>query len=328
MDEKMLQKTINDLVMPGKGILAADESTNTMTKRLATIHVESTEDNRREFREILLTTPNLNQHIAGVILFEETLTQKSSSGIPFPELLEQKGIVPGIKVDKGLIPFESSLEEKTTQGLDGLPERLAKYKEAGARFAKWRVVYQISDQFPSRVLCKNNAMLLARYAKICQNLDIVPIVEPEVLMDGNHSLEMCAKISEKVFHQVFHLLQKYHVALEYMLLKPNMIVAGKELSKQPSAKEVAEKTVEVLRRTVPVAVPSINFLSGGLSDETATDYLTAINQVGKQPWQLSFSFGRALQAPALQAWMGKKENIKATQVALMERAKLNGAAVV
>jgi fructose-bisphosphate aldolase class I len=323
-----LQATIKDLVIPGKGILAADESTPTIKKRFDTIKVESTEETRRSYRELLFTTPELEKYICGVILYEETLKQKTANGVPFPEILAKRGIVPGIKVDKGLIPLETSPEEKVTRGIDGLEERLAEYKTMGARFAKWRAVFRISDVYPSGIAIKTHAVLLSRYAKICQNLGIVPIVEPEVLMDGNHSLEKCANVSEKVFHQVFHALHKHKVSLELMVLKPNMIVAGKEHSPQPSVKEVAVATIKILRRTVPAAVPTINFLSGGQTDELATQHLQAINKIGTQPWYLSFSYGRALQAPCLKAWQGKAENVNAAQQALLERAKLNGAATL
>lgn len=328
MDIKPLEQTIKAMITPGKGILAADESSPTIKKRFDTIKVESTEENRRAYRELLFTTPELEKYTCGVILYEETLSQKTAEGILFPELLEKRGIVPGIKVDKGLISFESSPDEKTTQGLDGLPNRLDEYKKMGARFAKWRVVFTISDIYPSRLLIKNNACLLARYAKICQNAGIVPIVEPEVLMDGNHSLEKCAQVSEKVFQKVFDKLHKHKVNLELMILKPNMIVAGKEFKKQPSVEEVARETIKVLRRTVPAAVPTINFLSGGQSDVMATENLNAINKIGPQPWYLSFSYGRALQAPCLKAWLGKTENVAAAQQALLKRARLNGAAAV
>jgi len=328
MDTNSLEQTIKVMITPGKGILAADESSPTIKKRFDAIKVESTEENRRAYRELLFTTPELEKYICGVILYEETLGQKTVDGVPFPKLLEKRGIVPGIKVDKGLIPFESSADEKITQGLDGLPDRFEEYKKLGARFAKWRAVFKISDVYPSKLAMKIHACLLARYAKICQNAGLVPIVEPEVLMDGNHSLEKCAEVSEKVFHQVFHKLHKHKVNLELMILKPNMIVAGKEFSKQPSVEEVARATIKILRRTVPATVPTINFLSGGQSDVMATENLNAINQLGPQPWYLSFSYGRALQAPCLKVWLGKKENVAAAQLALLKRARLNSAAAI
>lgn len=326
MDINLLASTIEKLVIQGRGILAADESTNTIRKRLDSIHVESTEENRRFYRNMLFTTPNLGDYISGTILFEETLNQKADDGTTFPALLSKQGIVPGIKVDKGLIELPNSSEEKMTQGLDGLSDRLKAYKELGALFAKWRVVFHISDVYPSCLAVRTNAELLAKYAAICQNADIVPIVEPEVLMDGDHDLAKCAEVSERVFHQVFHRLHKNKVLLEYMLLKPNMIVAGKDCAAQPGVAEMAEETVKVLRRTVPAAVPSINFLSGGLSAEISTALLNAINQLGPHPWYVSFSYGRALQGPALKAWGGMAANLKAAQDALFKRAKLNGAA--
>jgi fructose-bisphosphate aldolase class I len=329
MNLSVLKSTLNDLIVPGKGILAADESDNTIRKRLASIGVESTEKTRKAYRELLFTTPNLERYISGTILFDETLRQKSHEQVPFPEILEKRGIVPGIKVDKGLIALENSPHEKVTQGLDGLGERLEAYKELGARFAKWRVVFSIStiEGYPSQLAIKTNAFLLARYAAICQNHDIVPIVEPEVLMDGNHTLETCATLSQNVFHQVFHALHQQHVSLEFMLLKPNLIVAGKTCDPKPSIEDMAKATIIVLRRTVPVAVPSINFLSGGLSAETATVLLNRINQLGPHPWKVSFSYGRALQAPALKAWQGKATQIKKAQTELLKRAQLNSAAV-
>jgi fructose-bisphosphate aldolase class I len=328
MNTTALQQTIKDMVIPGKGILAADESSPTIKKRFDAINLESTEENRRAYRELLFTTPELEKHICGVILYEETLGQKTADGIPFPELLAKHGIVPGIKVDKGLIAFESSPKEKITQGLDGLPERMEEFRKMGARFAKWRALFNISDVYPSAITIKTHACLLARYAKICQNAGIVPIVEPEVLMDGKHSLEKCAEVSEKVFHQIFSKLYKHKVNLELMILKPNMIVAGKECASQPSVDEVAAATIKILRRTVPAAVPGIYFLSGGQSDVMATENLNAINKIGPQPWYISFSYGRALQAPCLKAWQGKKENVAAAQQELLKHAKANGAATV
>lgn len=329
MNITQLKQTIKDLVIPGKGILAADESAGTIKKRFDSINLESTEENRRAYRELLFTTPHLEDYISGVILFEETLNQKTKDGILFPEFLSKLGIVPGIKVDKGLIPLENSNDEKTTQGLDGLNERLIEYKKQGARFAKWRVVFTISENTPSCLAIKTNAELLARYAAICQNNDMVPIVEPEVLMDGNHTLEKASLVTEKVLHRVFDALHWHKVILELMVLKPNMVVAGKESSPQPSVEETAQETLKILQRTVPAAVPTINFLSGGQSDELATAHLNAINQINApRPWYVSFSYGRALQAPALKAWQGKRENVQLAQEALLKRAKLNGAATL
>jgi len=321
-----LQKTIDALVQKGKGILAADESSPTIAKRFKAIDVESTEENRRAYRSLILETPNLNEFISGVILFEETLTQQNDNGILLPALCSQQGIVPGIKVDAGKIFMANAPGDEITQGLDGLALRLDKYKEHGARFAKWRNVYHISESTPSRLAIDANAEMLARYAAICQSQGIVPIVEPEVLIDGDHSLSRCAKISEEVYHALFHALHRHHVVLEHIVLKPNMMVPGKESPNKAKPEEVAIETVKVLRRTVPAAVPSINFLSGGLTPQDATAYLNAMNQLNPQPWELTFSYGRALQEPALKAWKGQSANHQQTQDALYKRARLNGAA--
>jgi fructose-bisphosphate aldolase class I len=323
-----LANTINDLVKHGKGILAADESTKTITKRLSAIQVESTEENRRAYRELLFTTPHLHDYISGVIMYEETLNQKTKDGKPFPELLKQTGIVPGIKVDKGTIPLSGSPEENITQGLDGLGERLKNYKALGARFAKWRAVIPISATVPTAYGLYANAEALARYASICQAEEVVPIVEPEVLMDGDHSLKRCEEITEEMLHNVFNLLYINHVKLEYIILKPNMVVPGIKHQPQASVEAVAEATLKVLKRTVPAAVPSINFLSGGQSDQQATAHLNAMNQTKNNPWYLSFSYGRALQSPALKAWSGQSQNVPAAQDALLKRARLNGAATM
>ncbi len=321
-----LQDTITELVQKGKGILAADESSPTIAKRFQAIDVESTEENRRAYRSIILSTPALGEYISGTILFEETLGQRTDEGIMLPELCTQQGIVPGIKVDKGKLSLVNAPGDEITLGLDGLEQRLKGYKEQGARFAKWRDVYHITEATPSQLAIEANAEVLARYAAICQAQGIVPIVEPEVLIDGDHSLQRCADVSEAVFHEVFHALHRHHVVLEHMLLKPNMMVPGKLHPQKASAEEVAVQTVKVLRRTVPAAVPSINFLSGGLSPEVATANLNAMNQLGSQPWELTFSYGRALQEPALQAWKGDALNAAVTQSALFQRARLNGAA--
>ncbi|MCW9023665.1 MAG: fructose-bisphosphate aldolase class I [Gammaproteobacteria bacterium] len=322
-----LQATIDVLVQKGKGILAADESSPTIAKRFKAIDVESTEENRRAYRSLILSTPGLGEFISGVILFEETLGQRTDDDITIPELCTKQGIVPGIKVDAGKLPLANSPGDEITQGLDGLELRLKGYKEQGARFAKWRDVYNISETTPGRLAIEANAEVLARYAAICQSQGIVPIVEPEVLIDGDHSLSRCAEVSEAVFHEVFHALHRHHVVLEHMLLKPNMMVPGKQHSQKASPDEVAAQTVRVLRRTVPAAVPSINFLSGGLTPEQSTAYLNAMNQMNPQPWELTFSYGRALQEPALQAWKGDSiNNAQQTQSALYKRAKLNGAA--
>lgn len=321
-----LEATIMQLVVPGKGILAADESHGTIAKRFNTIQIESTAENRRAYREMLFTTPGLHEFISGVILFEETLGQRANNGKLFPEVLAAQGIVTGIKVDKGVANLPNSLEEKFTQGLDGLAERLASYKEMGARFAKWRAVLDISDKKPSCLAIETNAAALAQYAALCQDQGIVPIVEPELLMDGNHSLERCAEVTERTLHKVFHALTQHNVILECMILKPSMVISGTEYQSKASVAAVAQNTLKILRRTVPAAVPTINFLSGGQSAELATAHLNAMNQTKHLPWQVSFSYGRALQDPALKAWAGRAENINAGQQALYKRAKLNSAA--
>ncbi|MEM1243690.1 MAG: class I fructose-bisphosphate aldolase [Pseudomonadota bacterium] len=323
----MMETTIQQMAARGKGILAADESTGTIKKRFDSIGIENTEENRRAYRELLFTTDNLADYICGVICFEETLDQSTKDGHNFTILLQEKGMVPGIKVDKGLIPLVNGKDEKTTQGLDGLPDRLAEYKAKGARFAKWRVVYNIDTRKPSHLAIMTNAELLARYAAICQSLEIVPIVEPELLMDGDHDIERCRFVSEMTFRQVFAALARHHVVLEHMILKPSMIISGQNCATQANVDTVASETIKVLLRTVPAAVPSINFLSGGQSAELATQHLNRMNALFPHlPWNLSFSYGRALQAPCLAAWKGNSANIAAAQKALFERAKLNSAA--
>lgn len=321
-----LEATIAQIAIPGKGILAADESHNTIAKRFNGIKLESTAENRRAYRELLFTTPGIDEFISGVILFEETLGQRTGSGKLFPELLSELGIVPGIKVDKGVAVLPNALDEKITQGLDGLTERLISYKEMGARFAKWRGVLNISAMQPSSLAIHANAEALARYAAICQDLGIVPIVEPELLMDGDHSLERCAQATEETLHAVFHALNRYKVILECMILKPGMVITGTEHRPQANVITVAQQTVKILRRTVPSAVPTINFLSGGQSPELATAHLNAMNEMKNNPWLLSFSYGRALQDPVLKAWQGKVENVRAAQQAFHKRAKLNSLA--
>jgi fructose-bisphosphate aldolase, class I len=321
-----LQATIDALAQKGKGILAADESNPTMAKRLQAVGVESTEENRRSYREMLLSTEGIGEYISGVIMFEETLGQNADDGTPLPELAARQGVVPGIKVDKGKGPLAGSPGDEITKGLDGLEERLQGYKGQGARFAKWRCVYHISDTLPSRLAVEANAEVLARYAAVCQEQGIVPIVEPEVLMDGGHSIERCAEVTEAVQHEVFHALHRHHVTLEHIVLKPNMVVSGKEHSHQAGPEEVAEQTLRVLLRTVPAAVPTINFLSGGQSPEEATANLNAINRQPLRPWQLSFSYGRALQETALKAWQGDPANAGRAQAVFHERARLNQAA--
>ena len=325
--QDQLQATVSAMVQAGRGILAADESAPTIAKRFKAINVESTEENRRAYRSLLLTTPGLGEYISGVILFEETLTQKADDGTLLPVAAWEQGIVPGIKVDKGTIPLALSPGDVVTQGLDGLADRLAAYQGQGARFAKWREVYAIDHHLPSTSGIAANAEMLARYAAVCQSADFVPIVEPEVLMDGAHTIERCAAITETVLHAVFHALHRHHVVLEHMLLKPNMVLPGKEQPKAPP-EAIAEATLKVLRRTVPAAVPSINFLSGGQGPEEATANLNALNQCGgTAPWHLSISYGRALQQPALHAWGGKPEYAVQAQQALLKRARLNSLAM-
>lgn len=321
-----LQATIELLVQDGKGILAADESTGTIGKRFAAIGVENTESHRRDYRLLLANTPNLEAHISGVILFEETLTQKNEQGQSIPEIFSKKGIVPGIKVDKGLVALPNTEDEQITQGLDGLTERLLQFKTLGARFAKWRNVYTISENTPSLSAIKTGAENLARYAATCQAVGIVPIVEPEVLMDGDHTIDHCAEVSEMVLHEVFNALFLHQVELELMILKPNMITSGKSHKPFSSPEEVAAYTLAVFRNNVPAAVASINFLSGGQSPQQATLNLNSINQVGNQPWPLSFSFGRALQEECLKKWQGNSEQVEAAQQIFLECAKSNGQA--
>lgn len=323
---KELQETIRKLSANGKGILAADESTPTITKRFEAVGIQSSEDTRRAYREMLLGTPNINQFIAGVILFEETLNQKMSNGTPFPESLKKLDILPGIKVDKGLTPLPNTKNEMITQGLDGLSERLADYKSKGALFAKWRAVYNISATTPSQLAIDANAEILARYAALCQEHGIVPIVEPEVLIDGDHTIERCEETSEPVFRAVFDALARHHVKLEYIVLKPSMIINGKACAQKATVSQVADATIRVLRRTVPAAVPTINFLSGGQSSEQATAHLNAMNKFEKLPWNVSFSYARALQDYAMKAWLGQTNNIAAAQKAFFKRAKLNSLA--
>ena len=322
-----LKSVAQAIVGKQKGVLAADESSPTIKKRFDSIGVESTEENRRRYREILLTTEGLEQHVGGVILFDETLRQSTRDGVPFAQVLSARGIVPGIKVDKGtkLLPFYPG--EKITEGLDGLADRLAEYKQLGARFAKWRAVIEIDENaIPSTFGIRANAQVLARYAALCQSLDLVPIVEPEVLMDGAHGIERCEIVTSAVLETVFAELDAHRVVFEGMLLKPNMIIPGKKCPQQENAQEVAAATIRCMKRYVPAAVPGIVFLSGGQSAEEATDNLNAMNALGTHPWQVSFSYGRALQAPVLAAWKGIEANSDAAQKALQKRCRLNGLA--
>ncbi|CAJ0934237.1 unnamed protein product, partial [Ranitomeya imitator] len=326
--KKELSEIAQRIVKGGCGILAADESTGTMGSRLKRINVENTEENRRLFRNILFTSDaKLNDSIGGVILFHETLYQKSNSGVPFPKLLKDLGIVVGIKVDKGTAVLAGTDGETTTQGLDGLGERCAQYKKDGADFAKWRCVLKITDHAPSSLAIYENANVLARYASICQQNGLVPIVEPEILSDGSHDLQRCQYETEKVLSAVYAALIQHHVYLEGTLLKPNMVTGGQSCPQKFTPEQVAMATVTALRRTVPAAVPGICFLSGGQSEEEASLNLNAMNRCNLlRPWRVSFSYGRALQASALSAWLGKVENEKASQEAFLKRAKINGLA--
>ena len=319
-----LQQTINDMVDDHRGLLAADESEPTIKKRFATINLESTEENRRAYRSLLLETPGLGDFISGVILFEETLGQKNAVGTLLAEVAWNQKIVPGIKVDKGTEKLVGSSGDLITKGLDGLADRLITYIEKGARFAKWREVYSITATNPTQLSLHANAEKLAHYAATCQELGVVPIVEPEVLMDGDHDIDRCEEVTEQVLYAVFKALLQYGVTLEHMILKPNMVLPGKDC-RTADPDEIAEATIRVFRRAVPAAVPSINFLSGGQSPEEATVNLNTINQIGG-PWQLSISYGRALQQPVLKAWQGKIENIEAAEIALLKRARLNSLA--
>jgi fructose-bisphosphate aldolase class I len=321
-----LHETAKALVAENKGILAADESDGTIKKRFDSIGVESTEDNRRAYRELLFTTDGVEEYISGVILFDETIRQSAANGTPFPKLLESRGIIPGIKVDKGAKPLALAEGETITEGLDGLRERLAEYYELGARFTKWRATYNIGDERPSEYAAWTNAHALARYAALSQEAGLVPIVEPEVLMDGDHTIEAASKATGRVLQAVYTELHDQRLDLYGTLLKPNMVLSGYEASDRAGVDEVAEATLDVLHRHVPAAVPGIVFLSGGQTDEDATAHLNAMNARGPHPWELSFSYGRALQAPALKAWGGDPAKVEEAQKAFYRRAKFNGAA--
>jgi fructose-bisphosphate aldolase, class I len=317
------------LVAGGKGILAADETPSTMTKRLEALRIPSTPDSRRAYREMFLTTPGIAKFVSGMILQHETIHQTSSEGTPLAEVLADQGILPGIKVDTGAKPFAGSPEERITEGLDGLRSRLKEYRDRGARFAKWRAVIMVSDTLPTPKCVRANVHALARYAALCQEQEVVPIVEPEVLMTGTHTLERCEKVTGEVLQAVFEELFDQDVALEAMLLKPNMVVPGMDCDRQASVKEVALATLRCLTRHVPAAVPGVVFLSGGQGHIAATAHLNAINRLeGPKPWKISFSYGRALQDEALKAWLGKKENVEAAQRAFYHRSRCNSAAVL
>jgi fructose-bisphosphate aldolase class I len=323
-----LNKVALAMVAPGKGILAADESSGTIKKRFDAINVASTEESRRDYREMLFCSSEaMARHISGVILYDETIWQNARDGTPLVKIIEQSGAIPGIKVDEGTQALPNCPGELITVGLDKLAERLKKYYERGARFAKWRAVINIDkDTIPSMTAIRANAHALARYAALCQDAQIVPIVEPEVLMDGDHDIDRCYEMSQRVLNKTFQELRIQRVALEGMVLKPNMVVPGKKSPKQVSVEEVAEKTVRLLKNCVPAAVPGIAFLSGGQSDEDATAHLNAMNRIGGLPWHLTFSYGRALQAAPLKAWSGKAENVAAGQRAFSHRARMNSLA--
>ena len=322
-----LEQVAQAMVAPGKGILAADESSGTIKKRFDSIKAESTSDSRRDYREMLFRSSDaMRTAISGVILYDETIRQNAKDGTPMVKVIAATGSLPGIKVDGGTKPLQSCPGEVVTEGLDGLPKRVKEYVEIGAKFAKWRAVIDIGAGIPSYSCIKANAHALARYAAICVEGGLVPIVEPEVLMDGAHDIDRCAEVTEWVLKEVYQELYYSRVTLEQTILKPNMVIAGKQSPKQAGREEVAEKTVKVLKRCVPAAVPGIAFLSGGQSDEDATAHLHLINAMGPLPWQVSFSYGRALQAAALKAWSGKSENVAAGQRAFSHRARMNGLA--
>ncbi len=327
MTAGQLAETAEALVAPGKGILAADESSPTIKKRFDQIGIESTEGNRRDYRHMLFTSPGASEYISGVILFDETIRQSAADGIALIEIMQSEGIIPGIKVDKGAKPLALHPEEVVTEGLDGLRDRLEEYATLGARFTKWRAVYKITDDMPSPACIAANAHGLACYAALAQEAGLVPIVEPEVLMDGDHDIGTCEWITEEVLRSVFAELSIQEVELEGILLKPNMVISGKDCPEQAGVKEVARRTVRSLKRCVPAAVPGIVFLSGGQADEVATLHLNAMNKLDEGlPWKLSFSYGRALQAAPLKAWSGKAKNVVSGQAAFLERAKANSAA--
>jgi fructose-bisphosphate aldolase, class I len=327
MNIDTLKSVASAIVAKQKGVLAADESNPTIKRRFDSIKIESTEENRRRYREVLFTADGIESHIGGVILFDETLRQSTREGIPFARLLSDRGIIPGIKVDQGAKALALHPGDKVTEGLDGLRERLAEYRQLGAQFAKWRAVIEIDERdLPSKFGIHANVHALARYAALCQEAGLVPIVEPEVLMDGSHDIERCEAVTARVLQAVFAELDAHRVLFEGMLLKPNMVIAGKQCARQAGVQEVAEATIRCLKRYVPAAVPGIVFLSGGQSAEDATDHLNAMNAMGPQPWQVSFSYGRALQAPVLATWQGQESKVAAAQKALLKRCQLNGLA--
>jgi fructose-bisphosphate aldolase class I len=321
-----MRTTATDLVAPGKGVLAADESTGTIKKRFDSIGVENTEANRQAYRQLLFTTAGLGEHISGVILFDETIRQSTADGVPFVQVLQDAGAIPGIKVDTGAKPLALFPDETVTEGLDGLRERLVEYHQLGARFAKWRATIIIGQGIPSNFAIDANAHAMARYAALCQEADIVPIVEPEILMDGDHDLAACEEATGRTLDALYRQLAAHRVDLPGSLLKVNMIVPGKGNATQDDDRAIAEATIRCLTASVPAEVPGVVFLSGGMSDEQATNRLNEMNRIGGFPWQLSFSYGRALQAPAIKAWGGDPGNVAAGQRALAHRAKMNGLA--
>jgi fructose-bisphosphate aldolase class I len=326
MSQQALESVAQAMVAKGKGILAADESMGTIKRRFDSIKIESNENTRRAYREMLFATHSVEEAISGVILFDETIRTAASDGTPFPQLLAKKGIIPGIKVDKGPVDIPGFPGEVVTEGLDGLRVRLKEYKELGAKFAKWRAVITIGDGIPTYTCLQVNAHALARYAALCQEAEIVPIVEPEVLLDGNHTIERSQEVTEKTLEITFTELFLQRVRLEGMILKPSMVVSGKDNPRQAGVEEVAERTIQCLKRTVPAAVPGIAFLSGGQSAVSATEHLNAMNKLGPHPWQVSFSYARALQDPALKAWKGEAGNVATAQRIFYHRAKMNSAA--
>jgi fructose-bisphosphate aldolase class I len=326
MDKALLSKTAAAMVAKGKGVLAADESAGTCEKRFSSVGVECTEENRRTYRNLLFSTQGVEQYLSGVILFDETVRQKANDGSPIPQYLAKKGILPGVKVDKGLANIPFTNEEKVTEGLDGLQKRMKEYFDLGCRFAKWRAVITIGADIPTHTCLYANAHALARYAAICQEASIVPMIEPEVLLDGNHTAERSEEVHEATLRATYAAMAAYNVSLEHLILKTSMVVSGKSNPRQAGVDEVAERTVRVLRRTVPAAQPGIVFLSGGQSDEAATAHLSAMAAMKGLPWPLTFSYSRALQNPALKAWRGQAGNVAAAQKAFHHRAQMNGLA--
>ena len=326
MDTQLMTETARAMVAPGKGLLAADESSGTCKKRFDSVGVECTEENRRAYRELLFTTPGVQEFVSGVILFDETLRQKTKDGQPFADYLKKNGVIPGIKVDAGAHDMALHPGEKVSEGLDGLRKRLEEYFKMGARFAKWRAVITIGPGIPSMSCIVANSHALTRYSALCQEASIVPIVEPEVLLDGDHSVERCEEVTETTLEALFHSLVRHGVSLEHVILKASMVVSGKANPRQAGVQEVAERTLKVLKRTVPASLPGVVFLSGGQTDENATAHLDAMNRMGGAPWPLTFSYSRALQSVALKAWRGSSANVAAAQKAFQHRARMNGLA--